>query len=180
MNQNQVEAIVEAKDAHHGVTVEAETVEAEIVEINDVHHGVTVEVENAKIGIRARRGKAIGPASSAVTVTSPSGLNVIDVDETKTVQGVMIQPIRHLEEATQKVFADWVTDEAVNASLEIEVGGITEVGVPMVHSEIGAVVDSTHKVMNRILSIGVTEAYRWGMKVAALTMSGWMLWKREI
>ena len=116
MNQNQVEAIVEAKDAHHGATVEAETVEAEIVEaeiveaeiveINDVHHGVTVEVENAKIGIRARRGKAIGPASSAVTVTSPSGLNVIDVDETKTVQGVMIQPIRHLEEATQKVFAD--------------------------------------------------------------------------
>ena len=95
MNQNQVEAIVEAKDAHHGATVEAETVEAEIV-----------EVENAKIGIRARRGKAIGPASSAVTVTSPSGLNVIDVDETKTVQGVMIQPIRHLEEATQKVFAD--------------------------------------------------------------------------
>ena len=116
MNQNQVEAIVEAKDAHHGATVEAETVEAEIVEaetveaeiveINDVHHGVTVEVENAKIGIRARRGKAIGPASSAVTVTSPLGLNVIDVDETKTVQGVMIQPIRHLEEATQKVFAD--------------------------------------------------------------------------
>ena len=106
MNQNQVEAIVEAKDAHHGATVEAETVEAEIVETNDVHHGVTVEVENAKIGIRARRGKAIGPASSAVTVTSPSGLNVIDVDETKTVQGVMIQPIRHLEEATQKVFAD--------------------------------------------------------------------------
>ena len=121
MNQNQVEAIVEAKDAHHGATVEveiveaetveaetveAETVEAEIVETNDVHHGVTVEVENAKIGIRARRGKAIGPASSAATVTSPSGLNVIDVDETKTVQGVMIQPIRHLEEATQKVFAD--------------------------------------------------------------------------
>ena len=121
MNQNQVEAIVEAKDAHHGATVEAETVEAEtveaeiveaeiveaeIVEINDVHHGGTVEVENAKIGIRARRGKAIGPASSAVTVTSPLGLNVIDVDETKTVQGVMIQPIRHLEEATQKVFAD--------------------------------------------------------------------------
>ena len=116
MNQNQVEAIVEAKDAHHGATVEAETVEAEtveaeiveaeIIEINDVHHGVTVEVENAKIGIRARRGKAIGPASSAATVTSPSGLNVIDVDETKTVQGVMIQPIRHLEEATQKVFAD--------------------------------------------------------------------------
>ena len=101
MNQNQVEAIVEAKDAHHGATVEAE-----IVETNDVHHGVTVEVEIAKIGIRARRGKAIGPASSAVTVTSPSGLNVIDVDETKTVQGVMIQPIRHLEEATQKVFAD--------------------------------------------------------------------------
>ena len=116
MNQNQVEAIVEAKDAHHGATVEAETVEveiveaetveAEIVETKDAHHGVTVEVENAKIGIRARRGKAIGPASSAVTVTSPSGLNVIDVDETKTVQGVMIQPIRHLEEATQKVFAD--------------------------------------------------------------------------
>ena len=116
MNQNQVEAIVEAKDAHHGATVEveiveaetveAEIVEAEIVETNDVHHGVTVEVENAKIGIRARRGKAIGPASSAATVTSPSGLNVIDVDETKTVQGVMIQPIRHLEEATQKVFAD--------------------------------------------------------------------------
>ena len=126
MNQNQVEAIIEAKDAHHGATVEVETVEAEtveaetveaetveaeiveaeIVETNDVHHGVTVEVENAKIGIRARRGKAIGPASSAATVTSPSGLNVIDVDETKTVQGVMIQPIRHLEEATQKVFAD--------------------------------------------------------------------------
>ena len=106
MNQNQVEAIVEAKDAHHGATVEAETVEVEIVENKDAHHGATVEVENAKIGIRARHEKAIGPASSAATVTSPSGLNVIDVDETKMVQVVTIQPIRHHEEVTPKEFAD--------------------------------------------------------------------------
>ena len=165
MSPSQVEEIVEveiveAKDAHHGAIVEAE-----IVEVKGVHQGVI-------IGVKTRSVRVIGPVSSVATITSPLEPNVTDVDATKMAQVETIHPIVHLKETTLEAVGDQKGDKVANVSQATDVEENGEVGALEAHSETGAVVDSTHKVMNRNPCIETTEAYKWEMRVAAQTMSG--------
>jgi hypothetical protein len=116
--------------------------------------------------------RGIGPVSSVATVTSPLELNVTDVDATKMARVATIHQIVHLEETTLGAIGDQEGDRAANASPTTEVEENDEVVVLAAHSETVAVVDPTHKVMNRNLCIRTTEAYRWEMRGAAQTISG--------
>ena len=144
----------------------------EIVEAKDVHHGETVEARIETRGIRTKSVKEIGPVSSVATVTSPLELNVTDVDATKMARVATNHQIGHLEETTLGAIGDQEGDRAANASPTTEVeenDGVVDLAA---HSETDAVVNPTHKVMNRNLCIGTTEAYRWEMRGAAQTISG--------